>query len=280
MLDKAAIKRASLPKPGDAAASAEATEDAATPSGSTTDRVLGIMDLFTEEEPIWTAEAMVERLQSTRSTVYRYLRALIGSGFLAQVGGGGYALGPRIIALDRQIRVADPLLRVAPPIMAAQRDAVAGTQLLCRYYGVRVLSIFEERSDPRIETSFDRGRPFSLFRGSASRVILANLPQAQLQRLFLNHANDIVAAGYGATWPAFRDTLKVIRRRGFAVLSDIDAEVIGVSAPIFAAPEVVTASLVLARLKREVTERDIDHLAAIAIDSTGRISALLQGQGI
>jgi DNA-binding IclR family transcriptional regulator len=254
-------------------------EDTAATTGTTTDRVLGILDLFTEDEPVWTAEAVVERLQSTRSTVYRYLRALIASGFLAQVGGGGYALGPRIIELDRQIRIADPLLRVAPPVMAARREEVAGTQLLCRYYGARVFSVFEDRSDPRIETSFDRGRPFPLFRGAASRTILANLPQAQLQRLFLHHAGDIAAAGYGRTWPEFRDALKAIRRRGFAVLSDIDPEVIGVSAPIFAAPEVVTASLVLARLKSEATERDIERLSAIAVDSTRRISEQLQKSG-
>jgi DNA-binding IclR family transcriptional regulator len=248
-------------------------------AATTTDRVLGVMDLFTEQEPVWTAEAIGERLRTTRSTVYRYLKALVASGFLAQVG-GGYALGPRIIELDRQIRVADPLLRVAPAIMAAQRDAVAGTQLLCRYYGVRVLSIFEERSDPRIETSFDRGRPFSLFRGSASRAIMAWLPQAQLQRLFLHNADAIAAAGYGGTWPDFRDALRLIRKRGYAVLSDVDPAMIGVSAPIFAAPDIVTASLVLARLKSEVSERDIEALAALAIESTNRISRLLQGPDV
>ena len=234
------------------------------------------MDLFTETHPVWSVEAMVDQLRSTRSTVYRHVRTLVAAGFLAQAGRAGYALGPRIIELDRQIRVADPLLRVAPPVMAAQRDRVAGTQLLCRFYGVRVLSIFEERSDPRIETSFDRGRPFSLFRGSASRAILANLPPSQLQRLFLHHAQEIAAAGYGATWPAFRASLRAIRRNGYAVLSDIDPEVIGVSAPIFTAPDVVTASLVLARLKREVTEREIGELADLAVASTSRISALLQ----
>lgn len=239
---------------------------------STTDRVLGIIDLFTEQAPLWTAEAIGQRLGATRSTVYRYLKALVDSGFVVQAG-GGYALGPRIIELDRQIRVADPLLRVAPPIMAAQRDQVAGSQLLCRYYGVRVLSIYEDRTDLRIETSFDRGRPFSLFRGSAARAIVAWLPQAQLQRLFLHHADAIAAAGFGQTWPTFRNTLKAIRKQGYAVLSDVDPDVIGVSAPIFAAPNVVTAALVLARLKREVTERDIEMLAALVIESTAQISA-------
>jgi DNA-binding IclR family transcriptional regulator len=252
--------------------------DADSGGASTTDRVLGIIDLFTEQAPQWTAEAIGERLGATRSTVYRYLKALVASGFLAQTA-GGYTLGPRIIELDQQIRLADPLLRIAPSIMAAQRDQVAGTQLLCRYYGVRVLSIHEDRSDDRIRTSFDRGRSFSLFRGSAARAILPWLSQAHLQRLFLQHADAIAAAGYGETWPAFREALKAIRRQGYAVVSDVDPEVIGISAPIFAAPEVVTAALVLARLKREVTEQDIATLAGLAIESTQKISDALQQAG-
>ncbi len=248
-------------------------------AATTTDRVFGLFDLFTEAEPIWTVAALVGRLQTSKPTVYRYLRALTAAGFLAQVGVGTYALGPRIIELDRQLRIADPLMKLAAPIMAAQRDAVSGTQLLCRYYGLRVFSIHEERSDPRIKTSFDRGRPFSLFLGSGSRIILANLPQPQLQRLFLNHAGEVAAAGLGTSWPEFRATLKAIRQRGVAVASDIDTALVGIAAPIFAAPEVVTASLILVRIRSEVTERDIALLSPLAIDAARRISDQLQEAG-
>ncbi|MDR3529515.1 MAG: IclR family transcriptional regulator C-terminal domain-containing protein [Rhodopila sp.] len=247
---------------------------------STSSRVLGVLDLFTEAEPVWTTERMAERLAASRATIYRYLQALMASGFLSQLGGGAYALGPRIIELDRQMRVADPVLRVAPGVMAAQRDQVAGTQLLCRYYGLRVFSIFEERSDPRIRTSFDRGRPFSLFRSSASRIILANLPSKHLRRLFLQHAGDIAAAGLGTRWPEFRDLLKAVRKRGVAVASDIDTELIGIAAPIFAAPEIITGSLVLVRIRSEVTDRDTEFLSALALDSARQISARLEDAGL
>ena len=250
--------------------------DARAAAATTADRVFGLFDLFTEAEPIWTADALVERLRSSKPTVYRYLRALIAAGFVAQVGVGTYALGPRIIELDRQIRIADPLLKVAPPIMERQRDQVAGTQLLCRYYGLRVFSIFEDRCDPRIRTSFDRGRPFSLFRSSGSRIILANLPQPQLQRLFLNHADEVAAAGLGATWPEFRETLKAIHRRGVAVASDIDTALVGIAAPIFAAPAVVSACLILVRIRNETTERDVALLSTLATDAARRISEHLQ----
>lgn len=178
----------------------------------------------------------------------------MAAGFLAPVAPGAYALGPRFIELDRQIRLADPLLKVAPPIMAAQRMKVEGTQLLFRYYGVRVLSICEDRTDSRIKTSFDRGRPFTLFQGSHSRVILAHLATDQQQRLFLQHAEDIARVGLGRNWPEFRDTLRDIRERGVAVASDIDKDLIGVAAPIFVAPDTIGAALVLARSRRRLTK--------------------------
>ena len=67
-----------------------------------------------------------------------------------------------------------------------------------------------------------------------------------------------------------------MKTRGYAVLSDVDPAVIGVSAPIFAASDIVTASLVLARLKNEVSDRDIEKLAEMAIQSTKKISDLLK----
>ena len=39
-------------------------------------RVLGILDLFTPETPLWTVDLLVERLHLARATIYRYVRAL------------------------------------------------------------------------------------------------------------------------------------------------------------------------------------------------------------
>jgi DNA-binding IclR family transcriptional regulator len=139
-------------------------------------RVLGILDLFTLETPVWTVDLLVERLVLGRATVYRYVRALCDAGFLVPVSGAGYVLGPRFIEFDRSIRLADPLLQIVPPVMADLREAVNGAQLLCAFYGLRVLCVLQDKTDPNITMSMERGRPFSLFQGSPSRVILAHLP--------------------------------------------------------------------------------------------------------
>jgi DNA-binding IclR family transcriptional regulator len=85
------------------------------------DRVLGLIDLFTEAQPVWTTEALILKQGTSRASTYRDLKALVTTGFLTPVAPVAYALGPRFIELDRQIRLADPLLKVAPPIMAAQQ---------------------------------------------------------------------------------------------------------------------------------------------------------------
>src|ERR1700692_3092660 len=174
-------------------------------------RVLGIIDLCTPETPVWTAEILWERLALARATVYRYVRALCDTGFLVPVSRAGYVLGPRFIEFDRSIRLADPLLQIVPPVMAELREAVNGAQLLCAFYGLRVLSVLQDKTDPNITMSMERGRPFPLFQGSPSRVILAHLPTYQLRNLALNHQKDIAAAGLGENWTEFRDGMRAIR---------------------------------------------------------------------
>ena len=239
-------------------------------------RVLGILDLFTPDTPVWTVEMLVERLGSARATVYRYVRSLCDAGFLAPASGAGYVLGPRFIEFDRNIRLADPLLQIVPPVMAELRDAVQGGQLLCAYYGLRVLTVLQDKTDPNITMSMERGRPFPLFKGSPSRIILANLPAYQLRNLALHHQKEIAAAGLGETWVEFRDRMRAIRRAGYVVASDIDMALVGISAPIFHAPGAVTASLCLVRRKQNATAEDIAFLGDLAMKAGERISRELQ----
>ena len=239
-------------------------------------RVLGILDLFTPEMPVWTVDLLVEHLALARATVYRYVRALGDAGFLVPVSGAGYVLGPRFIEFDRSIRLADPLLQIVPPVMAELRQAVNGAQLLCGFYGLRVLSVLQDKTDPNITMSMERGRPFPLFQGSPSRVILAHLPTYQLRNLALNHQAAIAAAGLGENWTEFRNAMRVIRKTGYLVASDIDKALVGISAPIFHAPGAVAASLCLVRLKENVTEAGALELGRLAVDACRRISGELE----
>lgn len=243
---------------------------------SSTTRVLGVLDLFTLEAPVWTADMLMEHLGLGRATAYRYVKMLYEAGFLAPAAGGGYVLGPRFVEFDRQIRLADPLLQVAPPIIAELRDKVAGAQVLSSFYGDRVLSMLSDVTDPKMPLQMERGRPFPLFFGAPSRIIVAYLPTYQLRNLLLNHGKEIAEAGLGDNWQEFRTRLKAIRRAGHYVSSQLNKDVVGVAAPIFRAPNAVTASICLVRRKSVVKPEDVPMMIEWAMDAAARISERLQ----
>jgi DNA-binding IclR family transcriptional regulator len=237
--------------------------------------MLGVLDVFSETSPVWTVEALVARLGLTRSTAYRYVKELCDAGLLAPVGGGGYSLGPRIIELDRQIRHCDHLLTVGGEVLDSLLPAVGeGILFICALRGDAVLSLFRVESPNALNISYSRGRPMPLFRGSASVIILAHLPENRLRRLFREQAAAIAAAGLGNDWPSFRAALRAIRAKpSLTGRAQLDTGVFAISAPVFDGDGNILASLTLAMPERRADDEDITPLSALIEDGALRVTA-------
>ena len=180
---------------------------------SSLERLLSILDLYTEAEPIWTLEEITHDTGYARSTAYRYVKELCDSGLLISIGRGAHVLGPRFIEFDRQIRNCDPLLTAAQGIMPSLHQKLDdGLVLLCSLYGDKVLSIHQEPLVTKLDVSFTRGRPLPFFYGATAKIILAYLPERRLVKLFLNHRIEIAKAGLGAEWEDFKATLAPLTR--------------------------------------------------------------------
>jgi DNA-binding IclR family transcriptional regulator len=197
------------------------------------EKMIGILDLFDGSEMEWTPEAMAERLELTRSTLYRYLKVLSDAGLLTSLPGVGFTLGPRIAELDFRMRHSDPLIIASQPIMAELVSEVPGIALLCRRYRGLVLCVHQEQSPGASFTStYERGRARPLLRGAASRIILESGPA------------DFASAGLGSDLAAVRSSLRAIRHKGVDVtVGDLNQGVTGVAAPIFDAKGGVVGSL-------------------------------------
>ncbi len=83
----------------------------------TSDRTITLLRLFTVERPQWTVEEAAHEIGMTISTAYRYFRSLSENGFICSYATGKYVLGPAFMQYDRQIRMLDPLLIAAGPVM-------------------------------------------------------------------------------------------------------------------------------------------------------------------
>ncbi|WP_414730902.1 helix-turn-helix domain-containing protein, partial [Arthrobacter sp. Soil761] len=56
--------------------------------------MLNVLDLFTEVTPVWSTADLIEALETSRSTGYRYIKTLHDAGLLTAVRNGYYSLGP------------------------------------------------------------------------------------------------------------------------------------------------------------------------------------------
>lgn len=196
-------------------------------------RMLDVLDLYSESVIVLSAEDVASRLQVSRPTAFRYMRELSNAGFLANFG-GRYSLGARIITLDYRIRASDPVLREASSVMRDLCAETACAAILCRMYNDEIINVHHEAGyDAAPLSFFGRGRPLPLFRGSASKAMLAFLPPARLRRIYEAHRDEPDVAAIASDLPGFRAYYAAIRQRGHYLSNqEVDQGTIGLAAPI------------------------------------------------
>jgi DNA-binding IclR family transcriptional regulator len=214
---------------------------------SSGDRLLSVLELFSDEQPAWTVEDAAQRLETSVPTAYRYFRSLAKVGLISPAAGANYTLGPAIIEMDRQIRLRDPLLRAGRPVMEdlIRYSPEGSAILLCRVFHDRVICIHQVVGPgPQVPVSYERGRPMGLFRGATAKVVLAHLPTRTLKKLFAGHAKEIKAASLGHDWETFKKTLAGVRRAGACITrGEVDQGRVGIAAPVFASDGSALGSL-------------------------------------
>lgn len=185
---------------------------------SSPSRVLSILSLFSQQQPVWQPEEICEALGFTRATGYRYIKELIDFGLLNKVSAKHYSLGPRIIELDYQLRGSDPVLLAADPVMhelsSQTGKEVVLTVLINRRH---VIDTHRVRAVNPTTTSVarSRGRQRPMFRAGAPKILLSHLPRHQQKQIYQSHAEEILTHDMGGTWEEFRSKLESIRKAGF-----------------------------------------------------------------
>jgi DNA-binding IclR family transcriptional regulator len=250
---------------------------------SSGDRLLAVLQLFSEDQPAWTVEQAAKRLRTSMPTAYRYFKSLSHVGLISPGARAGYTLGPAIIELDRQIRLCDPLLIAGRPVMEdlIRYSPEGSAILLCRVFQGNVICIHQVRGlGPQAPVSYERGKPMPLFHGATSKVVLANLPTRYLKGVFAKHTKEIKAAGLGNSWETFRKTISAIRRAGACVTrAEIDRGRVGIAAPIIGADGSLLGSLSFVLPAYRADETLVGRILPLTIAGAREIERALATEG-
>ncbi len=236
-------------------------------------RLLSVLDLFNEQHPTWTAEAITGALQVSLPTGYRYVKMLVEAGLLQRVSDSRYTLGPRIIALDHTIRLADPVLQQGLPLMKELVEKTGFDCVVTGLFGQQVLDTHREFGNVPATLSYGRGRPRPLFQGAAPKVILSQLPVASLHRLFDQHGAAIAAAGLPADWPGFRKYYAQIRRAGHYISQgELETHLSAIAAPLLKQDGTVAGAISVVGSVTRMAVIDTPKLAQLVMRAAQEIS--------
>lgn len=243
-------------------------------------RMLGLLDLFTLAVPVRPVADLVNYLGASRSTSYRYIKALHEAGLIEAVANGGYVLGPRIVEFDRQIRMSDPLYKGSAEVLRTLVSQTGYSALLCELYADTVMCVREALTEGSPLEIFSRGQRRPLFSGAASKVVLPFLPMHRLRSIFKQHQREIAIAGLGTDWLGFRRHLAVMRKDGYLVTyGEFNQGVFGIAAPVFNVDRSVVGSIGIAGAEALLKQHQLHVLVDAVISAAGRLSDDLGNAG-
>lgn len=241
---------------------------------NTLSKTLAILDLFTTERMVWTADAMAEGLGYTRPTTYRYIRELVAAGFIVRFGDGSYSLGPRSVELDYLIRQADPFLVSGVPVVRDLSEQTGADMNLYELYGDRIVTVHQQTGVGALPISFGRGRPLPLLRGAGSKVIVAHLPRSRLKRIYEDHSDDALNYLGASNFSDFKTSLNAIRKAGFAISEgELDRGLKGIAVPVFTADELVLGCIATPLTPQRFELTRIDSFVELLKLGAARITA-------
>lgn len=219
---------------------------------------------------------IADTVQLSRSTTHRLLNTLVLTGFATQDPvSRKYYLGPLIQTLAANpLAVHQSLIQCATAEMKQLQDKYLGTVMLQVRQGAHRIIIEELRSDHLRSYSWGKGMSAPIHTGASGKLLLAEMPAAQLSILF--EGIDLFPVGPNTiTRQAdMLAELKKIRKIGYAISQGEHEEgsyAIAVPIKNYICPVALAIAGHVSRMK-EKTDDIVDDLKT----SAGKISTSLK----
>ncbi|MGH6625523.1 MAG: IclR family transcriptional regulator [Burkholderiaceae bacterium] len=231
-------------------------DDNAAPGGAAAvDRALSLLAAFRTGDQALSLAELASRAQLYKSTALRLLASLEHARLVQRLDDGRYGLGPEVARLHGLYAASFSLDRVVLPVL---RELVAATGESAAYHvrqGEARLCLYRVDSPHPIRDHIQAGELLPLDRGTGALILIA-----------------FGAQKTGAGSPKDRQLYATIREQGyFAAVGDRQAEVAGISAPVFKADGTLAGALTLTMPSHRFDQRWVKPVLEAARRLTGQV---------
>ncbi len=207
-------------------------------------------------------------------TIHRFLRTLVGIGYVRQLPNRRYALGPRLIRLgvvaNRQLGA------VAAPVLQSLVDELSETASLAVLDGDMVIYTGQVLPSKLMGTNSEVGKRVGLHTSGVGKAVLAELDDARILKLVTQSGFSAPTANSASTLSAVFANVERVRVDGYAV--DDEEFEIGVRAVAMAVPGAPTPMAIgISGPSAHVSEDLIARAVPALKRATGVISEALIG---
>jgi len=200
----------------------------------TINRLVGVLDCFTQEDSAWSLAELASRLDIPKSTLHRFLVGLETNGILRRDAyDRKWRLGYRLFIWGSLAAESNGLRHIARPILHDLTGQSGETTLLTVYHNREVICTEKVETSHHVRLSLEIGARRPSHAGASSKALMAYLPEAEVDAIIREKGLPKLCTNTITDPEKLRAALAEVRAQGYALsLEETDLGAWGVAAPI------------------------------------------------
>ncbi|MCC0021943.1 MAG: IclR family transcriptional regulator [Nitratireductor sp.] len=177
-------------------------------------RGLAILQCFDHQHPEMTLSEIAEAISVTSSAAYRFVVTLEREGYLSRVS-NRYRLAPRVMDLGYRYLASLDVNEIARQPADRLRDETGFTVHVSVLDGTEIVYVHRSLSPSPMVSNVPVGSRLPAFSTTMGRVLLSDLPEAELDRRFSDYEFRSVSRAAPGSLEALKKLLAADRKRGY-----------------------------------------------------------------
>ncbi len=180
------------------------------------DKCFGMLDLLARSERPLSISALARSLNYNKSTVYNLVHTLTDLEILEYAAENRYRLGARLYALGKSAGHGSALISTVRPYLEEINRQTRLSVFLGVRSGGRAVILDKIDSPEDIKVSSDTGMRIPLLAGAGGKVLLSQLPEAELDDILSRNELKRFTPSSCIDKKRYKEMVRAAREEGFA----------------------------------------------------------------